>query len=149
MDEQVKKIFCNYTRDRGNLIPILQDVQKVFGYISAQSMKETANFLNIPQSSVYGVVTFYAQFYLTRQGKHRVKVCQGTACHVRGGKRIMHAVKKTLGIGPGQTTEDYKFSLEQVACFGSCALAPVMVLDGKVHGKMTPQKTEKLLEDLQ
>jgi NADH-quinone oxidoreductase subunit E len=112
-------------------------------------MKETANFLNIPQSSVYGVVTFYAQFYLTRQGKHRVKVCQGTACHVRGGKRIMHAVKKKLGVGPGQTTEDYKFSLEQVACFGSCALAPVMVLNGKVHGKMTPQKAEKLLEGLQ
>jgi NADH-quinone oxidoreductase subunit E len=130
------------------LIPILQDVQKVLGYVPREAMREIARFLNLPESTVYGVVTFYAQFYLTRQGKHRIKVCRGTACHVRGSARIMEVVKKKLGIKPGETTPDYRFSLERVACFGSCALAPVMVVDGKVHGRMTPQKAEKILDQM-
>lgn len=144
--EQIKDIFARYRCERSDLIPILQDVQEALGYIPAEAMKETAAFLGVPESVVYGVVSFYAQFYLTRQGRHRIRVCQGTACHVRGGRRIMRAVSKKLGIGPGETTPDYEFSLERVACFGSCALAPVMVVDGRVHGRMTPQKAEALLE---
>ena len=137
-----------YAGKRGDLIPVLQDVQAAFGYIPPEVMTEIAKFLRIPESTVYGVATFYAQFYLTRQGKHRIKVCQGTACHVRGGRRVMEVVRRRLGIKPGETTEDYQFSLERVACFGSCALAPVMVVDGKVYGRMTQQKAVRLLENL-
>ena len=145
---RLQSVFGRYPGKRGDLIPILQDAQACEGYISSETMSEVARFLNIPESTVYGVVTFYAQFYLTRQGRHKVRVCQGTACHVRGGKRIMNAVIRKLGIKPGETTEDFKFSLERVACFGSCALSPVMVIDDKVHGKMTPAKAERLLEKL-
>lgn len=143
--ERLQEVFARHSRNKSELIPVLQDIQETMGYIPRQAMKQTAAFLNIPESSVYGVATFYAQFYLTRQGRHNVKVCRGTACHVRGSKRIMDAVIKKLGIKPGETSADYNFSLERVACFGSCALAPVMVLDGKVHGRMTPQKAEKIL----
>lgn len=141
-------IFDRYQGKAGELIPILQDIQNDRGWLSRESLVETARFLNIPESAVYGVATFYAQFYLTRQGKHKIRVCQGTACHVRGGKRIMQAIRRKLGIGPGETTEDYQFSLERVACFGSCALAPVVVVDDKVYGNMTPQKAEKILSQL-
>lgn len=149
MQEEVTSIFEQYAGRRSDLIPILQDVQNALGYIPREAMTEVARFLNLERSIVYGVVTFYAQFYLTRQGKHKVRVCQGTACHVRGGKGIMHAVQKKLGIGPGETTADYEFSVERVACFGSCALAPVMVVDGRVHGRMTSLKAEQLLESLE
>ena len=149
MQEQLQDIFSPHSGQRSDLIPILQAVQEAFGYIPREAMVETARFLRVPESTIYGVATFYAQFHLTRQGKHRVKVCQGTACHVQGGSRIMRAVKKKLGITPGETTEDYQFTLERVACFGSCALAPVMVVDGKVYGRMTAQKAARLLENLQ
>ena len=148
MKEQLKDIFSRYRGERTELIPILQDVQEALGYMPAEAMKETAAFLRVPASVVYGVVSFYAQFYLTRQGRHKIKVCQGTACHVRGGKRIMRTVQASLGIKPGGTTEDYEFSLERVACLGSCALAPVMVVDDKVYGGMTTAKAQKLLRQL-
>ena len=105
--------------------------------------------LAIQPSSLFGVATFYTQFKFTRPGDHTVKVCQGTACHVRGSKRIMNEVTKCLGINPGETTPDYKFSLDSVACFGSCALSPVVVIDDKVYGRMTAQKTRKLLKEIQ
>ncbi len=146
MKEKLASVLENHPRDRSSLIPILQDVQDELGYLPAEAMKEVARHLRVPESTVYGVVTFYAQFYLTRQGRHKVKVCQGTACHVRGGKRVMDAVKKHLDIEPGGTTEDYQFSLERVACFGSCALAPVMVVDGKVYGKLTPARAVRIVE---
>ena len=146
MQQELNGIFSHHSGASADLIPILQEIQDVFGYIPREAMSGTARFLNVPESKVYGVVTFYAQFYLTRQGEHKIKVCQGTACHVRGGKRIMQAVSKRLGIKPGQTTEDYQFSLERVACFGSCALAPVMVVDGRVYGTMTPARAGELID---
>ena len=145
MGEKVAQVLEKHPRDRSSLIPLLQDVQDELGYLPPEAMEEVARHLNLPESAVYGVVTFYAQFYLTPQGRHRVKVCLGTACHVRGGRRIMDAVRRRLGIEPGETTPDYEFSLERVACFGSCALAPVMVVDGKVHGRCTPEKAKKVL----
>jgi NADH-quinone oxidoreductase subunit E len=147
-EDQLRSILSKYAGERAELIPILSDVQDAFGYIPAAAMGGVAEFLRIPDSSVYGVATFYAQFHFTRQGRHKVKVCQGTACHVRGGRRVLKAVQDRLGIKPGQTTADYQFSLERVACFGSCALAPVMVVDGQVHGRMTPQKAQRILEEL-
>jgi NADH-quinone oxidoreductase subunit E len=149
MQAQVREIFARHSAERSQLIPILQEIQEALGYIPREAMTETARFLRVPESTVYGVVTFYAQFYLTRQGKHKIRVCQGTACHVRGGKRVMRAVQKKLGIAPGETTPDYQFTLERVACLGSCALAPVMVMDGKVHGALTPAKAEALIARVQ
>jgi len=149
MDDLLQTIFQKHEPDRSRLIPILQDIQAAYGYIPREAMTGTARFLNITEAEVYGVVTFYAQFYLTRQGRHRVKVCIGTACHVRGADRILEAVQEKLGIETGETTEDFEFSTERVACFGSCALAPVMVVNGKVHARMTPRKAVALLEALQ
>ncbi len=146
MQDELQKIFARYSGERSELIPLLQDLQKELGYLPREAMTETARFLGVPDSVVYGVVTFYAQFYLTRQGKHKVRVCQGTACHVRGSKQIMCAMEKKLGVDPGETTPDYEFTLERVACVGSCALAPLMVVDDKVHGGMTPEKAESLID---
>jgi len=148
-DPKVRAVMEKFPPERSNLIPLLQALQERFGWLPQDTLAAVADYLRLPASVVYGVATFYAQFYLTRQGKNRIKVCQGTACHVRGGKAIMDTVKKRLGIAPGQTTSDYKFSLERVACLGSCALAPVMVANGKVHGRSTIQKAEKILEDLE
>ena len=131
-----------------NLIPMLQAVQREVGYLPEAALREVARRTGLPEASVYGVATFYAQFHLTRQGRHKIRVCQGTACHVRGGKRILKEVRKSLGIDPGETTTDYEFSLERVACLGSCALAPVVVVDQKVHGAMTTAKVKAQLERL-
>jgi len=149
MVEKIQEILERYEQHRDNLIPVLQGVQEVFGYISEGSVEGIAGYLNISQSCIYGVATFYTQFRFTRPGDHIVRVCQGTACHVRGGQRIMNEVVKFMGIRPGETTPDYKFSLERVACFGSCALSPVVVADNKVYGRMTPQKTKQLLKEME
>ena len=141
-------ILVQHERKEGQLIPLLQDIQDVQGYINSEAISTVAMHLNIPESSVYGVVTFYSQFYLSRQGRHKIKVCMGTACHVRGSDEIIRAVSSRLGIGPGETTEDFEFSVERVACFGSCALAPVVVINDKVYGNMTPQSTLKVLDGL-
>ena len=143
MRERLLPVFESYSRQRQSLIPILQKVQEILGYLPEESISEIAHFLGLSESEIYGVASFYAQFRFERQGEHVVRVCQGTACHVRGGRRILQAVEHELGIQPGGTTEDYKFSLERVACFGSCALAPVMVVDKTVYGRMTPEKAKK------
>jgi len=145
MSEQLLQVFASYQRQRGALIPILQKVQEVSGYLPKEAVSDIAQFLRISESEVYGVASFYAQFRFERQGEHTIKVCQGTACHVRGGRRILEAVERELGIQPGGTTEDYKFSLERVACFGCCALAPVMVVDKAVSGRMTVARVKEIL----
>jgi len=122
-------------------------VQDALGYLPEEAISEIAQFLRLSEGEVYGVASFYAQFRFERQGEHTIKVCQGTACHVRGGRRILEAVERELGIQPGETTEDYKFSLERVACFGSCALAPVVVVDKTVYGRMTTAKARKILAE--
>ena len=146
--DRLDEIFAGHPRERSSLVPVLQDIQEALGYISLDAMRSTAAHLGVPESSVYGVVTFYSQFYLRPQGRHKVKVCQGTACHVRGSGEIAKAVSARLGIGPGQTTDDMEFNLERVACFGSCALAPVMVVDDKVYGNVTPDKAVEILDAL-
>jgi NADH-quinone oxidoreductase subunit E len=142
------RIFEAHRPIPSEIIPILQEVQAEFGYVPAEARAAVARFVRVPESAIFGVVTFYAQFHLTPQGKHKVRVCQGTACHVRGGKRVMNEVRRLLGVGAGETTPDFEFSLERVACLGSCALAPVMVLDQKVHGAMTAAKAKEQLERL-
>ncbi len=145
MHERLSEILTPYRGQRGALIPVLQKVQEELGYLPEEAITEIANFLGLGKSEVYGVASFYAQFRFERQGEHVVKVCQGTACHVRGGQRILDTVQQELGIQPGETTENYKFSLERVACFGSCALAPVMVVDKTVYARMTTPKARQTL----
>lgn len=136
-----------YKGETGTLIPILQEVQGEFGYLSEEAISEIARVLGITQNEVYGVITFYAQFRLTPPAEHMIKVCLGTACHVKGGADIMDALERELGIQPGGSTKDHKFGLERVACFGCCALAPVMVIDGNVYGKMTVPKAGQILAE--
>ena len=145
--EQLDEILSSYTRESSNLIPILQEVQERLGYLPGEVMRGIAKFLRLPESNVYGVVTFYAQFRLTPSGRHIVRVCRGTACHVRGGARILREVEKHLGIKPGETTDDLEYSLETIACFGSCALAPVMVIGKNVYGRMTTTKVGHILAE--
>ena len=147
MRERLSPILAPYRRQRGALIPVLQKVQEELGYLPEEAVSEIAHFLGISESEVYGVASFYAQFRFERQGEHTIKVCQGTACHVQGGPRILEAVERELGIQSGETTGDYKFSLERVACFGSCALAPVMVVNKTVYGRMTIAKAKKILAE--
>ncbi len=145
MRERLAPVLEPYRGHKEALIPVLQKVQGELGYLPEEAITEIAQFLCISKSQIYGVASFYAQFRFERQGEHTVKVCQGTACHVRGARRILETVIQQLGIKPGGTTEDYKFSLERVACFGSCALAPVMVVDKTVYGRMTTTKAREVL----
>lgn len=147
MREQLQPILEEYRGKRDFLIPVLQKVQAELGYLPEDAVSEVAYFLGLSSSEVYGVASFYSQFRFERQGEHTIRVCQGTACHVRGAKRIMNAVSQELDIQPGGTTQDYRFSLERVACFGSCALAPVMVVDGSVFGRMTAARATKVLSE--
>ena len=143
--EQLDDILSQYDGESGDLIPILQEAQERFGYLPEGVMTGIAKFLRLPESNVFGVATFYAQFKFTPTGKRTVKVCRGTACHVREGARILSEVEKQLGIKPGETTDDLEYSLETTACFGSCALAPVVVIDTTVYGRMTAKKVAEVL----
>ncbi|MFC1952014.1 NADH-quinone oxidoreductase subunit NuoE [Chloroflexota bacterium] len=143
-EEQLDGILAQYDGERGDLIPILQEAQERFGYLPPEAMSGIAKFLRMPESTVYGVSTFYAQFKFSPIGKRIVKVCRGTACHVKGGERILESVQRELGIQPGQTTDDLEYSLEVVACIGACALAPTMMIDDEVQRKMTTKKVVEL-----
>jgi NADH-quinone oxidoreductase subunit E len=142
---ELTTILEEYRGEKGALIPILQKVQGKLGYISEEAISQIAKYTSISESEIFGVVSFYAQFYFTKRGKHTVKVCLGTACHVRGGERILDELKRELNVEAGGTTKDDKFSLERVACFGSCALAPVMVVNKDVYGRMTIAKSKDKL----
>jgi NADH-quinone oxidoreductase subunit E len=139
------QVLAPYRGQKGATIPVLQKVQEELGYLPEEAISEIAKFLGLTKNEVYGVASFYAQFRFERQGEHIIKMCQGTACHVRGGRRILDVVQHELGIQPGETREDYKFSLEIVTCFGACALAPVMVVDKTVNGRMTTVKAKQVL----
>jgi len=144
-EARLNKILLVFEGKRGALISILQRVQEEFGYLPEETLKEIATFLKLPRSQVFSVATFYAQFYLTRRGDHLVKVCQGTACHVRGARDVLETAQHCLGIKSGQTTGDYKYSLERVACVGSCALAPIMAVDDTIHVQVTSGKVAEIL----
>ena len=145
IEKRLNEILSSYEGRKDELIPILQRVQRTFGYLPEPAMKRVAKFLKLPESTVFGVGTFYAQFKLVPSGRNIIRVCRGTACHVRGGARILREVEKHLGIKPGESSPDLEYCLETVACFGACALAPVMVLNNKVHGRMTKAKVKKIL----
>jgi NADH-quinone oxidoreductase subunit E len=147
VQEKLNKVFVNYKGEREELIPILQETQDAFRYLPAVVMQEIARFLNISANTVYGVATFYAQFKLTPLGKRVIRVCRGTACHVRGSAKVLAEMEKQLGIKAGETTPDMEYTLETVACIGACALAPTMTIDGETYGKMTTKKVAEVLGD--
>ena len=145
--EQLKKIIAEYSQQRWPLIPLLQRIQNEFGYIPPQSIPILARALRLFPSQVQGVISFYEQLYTRPRGKNIVRVCRGTACHVRGGKTILKLVKKNLGIEEGETTPDMEYTLDTVACIGVCALAPNVVIGDRVFGHMNPKKIEHLMKN--
>lgn len=131
---------------RDHLIPILQEVQEADGYLSKAAITRIGTELNLPTAKIFGVATFYNMFRFQPKGKYHVMVCRGTACHVKGSKRVLDMVTKALRIQPGETTRDGRFSLEVVACMGACGLAPVVNLNGQFHAKVTPMKLQRIIE---
>lgn len=138
-------IVQRYTEQGDSLITVLQDIQAVYSYLPESALSLLSRKTGIALSRIFSVSTFYAQFYLTPRGRNTVKVCCGTACHVRGAPRILDAVERELGIQDGETTEDLEYSLEKLACIGACALAPTMVINETTYGKMTPDKVTKAI----
>ena len=130
------QVFEKYREQEGALIPILQKAQGIYGYLPPEILQVVARWLGVALGKVYGVATFYSQFYLERRGKHVLRMCDGTACHVKGAPILMTAVEDKYGVGPGETTEDGELTVEVVYCLGSCALAPVAILDDEVMGRM-------------
>jgi NADH-quinone oxidoreductase subunit E len=143
--QDVSFILSTFDKRRENLIPILQVIQEKHGYLPPQALDLVADHLNVSVSEVYGVATFYNQFRFHPPGKHQIKVCMGTACHVVGGEVILENFERKLGIKEGETTEDREYSIERVACVGCCALAPVAVVDETTHAYMAPSKVEGIL----
>ena len=142
----MQSILTNFRGKKDDIIPLLQSVQEEYGYISEDAMLDIARFIRVPESKIYGVATFYAQFRFTPVGKNRVLVCRGTACHVKGATEILEQIERELDINVGETTSDRKYSLETVACIGCCSLAPCIMVNKKVEANMTPQKVSKLFK---
>ena len=147
--EQIKeatgRVLNSFSQKRANLVPILQQVQGRLGYLPREAMTGIAEYLNIPSIDVYGVVTFYNQFRLNPPGRHSIRVCLGTACHMKGGYITLDAWKRRLNINPRETTTDREFDLDTVACVGCCTMAPVTVVDGKPEAQVEPTKVDGLL----
>ncbi|CVK20380.1 MULTISPECIES: NADH-quinone oxidoreductase subunit NuoE [Sporomusa] len=143
--DQVEVVLAKYHGVKGALIPVLQEAQNAYGYLPREVIQYIAEKMGIPVSQIYGVVTFYAQFHLNPRGKNIIRVCQGTACHVRGAKSILTALEDSLQVKAGGTTPDLKFTLETVACIGACGLAPVLMVNDDTHGRLTPEVIPDLL----
>jgi NADH-quinone oxidoreductase subunit E len=147
MPEPIESILSRHNRKADELIPLLQDVQREFGYISPELVKRISKYLRITENQIYGVSSFYAQFRFTAPGRNSVKVCLGTACHVRGGATLLDMLERGLGISCGETTPDRRFDLERVACLGCCALSPVVQINKDIFSRVSVTKlTEQLKE---
>ena len=147
--EKTLEILEPWRGRKGFLIPVLQSVQHVFGYVPKEAIEAISREMKMPTAEIYGVVTFYAQFHLNPRGRNIIRVCQGTACHVRGAKNVLKALEDELHVTPGQTTADERFTLETVACLGACGLAPVMMVNDDTHGRLTPESVCKILDRYQ
>jgi len=143
-------LWTDITRDlageHSDLVPVLQRTQVAFGFIPTDAIRQIARWLKVSENEVYGVATFYAQFRFTEPGRHHLKVCLGTACHVRGGEQMLDAIGRRFDLRAGETTADGEYDLERVACLGCCALAPVVSVDGRIYGQMNVLKLQGLLE---
>lgn len=149
VDEQAQKlqeIIQKYKNTRGALIPVLHEAQEVYGYLPIDVQKQISEGLNVPLTEIYGVVTFYTQFSLQPKGRFKISICMGTACYVKGASNILDKLQEKLGIHVGECTEDTKFSLDACRCIGACGLAPVMMINDDVYGRLTPDEIEGILE---
>ena len=150
MEEDIRKVNEIISRHKGKsgiLIPVLQETQKIFGYLPKHVLQAIAKGLSIPPSTVYGVVTFYTQFYLSRRGKNLIKCCLGTACYVKGAKEIINTIRKELKLKENEdTTADYKFTLEIARCLGTCFIAPVVLVNNDYYGNLSPKEIPKILQ---
>jgi NADH-quinone oxidoreductase subunit E len=144
---KVERVLARYSRRKGAVIPVLQEVQDALGYLPIWAIEAIALGLNVPASQVYGVVTFYAQFRLKPIGKHLCKVCHGTACHVSGATEVGEAILDQLRVAEGETTADGKFTVESVACLGCCSLAPVIMIDQETFGRLSPDKARTIVKE--
>lgn len=144
--EAVDQIIQKYRSRLGALIPVLEEIQEAVGYLPKTIQRRVALGLRIPFSEVYGVVTFYSFFTIKPRGRHTIRTCLGTACYVRGGKRIAETLTQTFGVTEGETTPDRRFTIETVRCLGACGLGPAMVVDNDVHGRVKPAKVKDILE---
>ena len=144
MEERLAAILASFKGKEDDVIPLLQQVQKEYGYLPEDAMLDIARHTGVPDSRIYAVASFYAQFRFTPIGRNHVMVCRGTACHVRDGARILEAVEKALGIKEGETSSDMEYSLETVACIGCCGLSPTIMVNKKVYGKLTPRKVAEI-----
>jgi len=146
MGNSISSILKNYAqKERGNLIPVLQAVQEKERYITREALNKISKHLQISVSQIYGVATFYSQFKFNPPGRHSIKICLGTACHVLGGDFLLNTLKMEIGISPGETTEDKRFDLERVACLGCCAIAPVIMINNEIHSRVSVIKLKELL----
>ncbi len=143
----VDAVIQRYKPKKGALIPVLEEIQETIGYLPKSIQRRVARQMTIPLSKVHGVVTFYSFFTMEPRGRHTIRCCQGTACYVRGGKKILEKLCQTLQVKPGSTTEDTRFSLETVRCLGACGLAPVMMVDEDTHRQTKPTKVPEIIED--
>jgi NADH-quinone oxidoreductase subunit E len=144
-EQYIRDLINTESLDNTKIIFILQQIQHKFGYLSREAISAIAAQLRISTVDIFGIATFYEQFRFTKPGKHLVKVCEGTACHVKGGAAITQTIERELKISPGETSDDELFSLERVACLGCCALAPVIVVDDEIHGMMSTSALSSLL----
>ena len=146
IDDKLKDITNKYKKVDGGIIGALHEVQNTYGYISEVAQKYLSKELNVPMSKIYGIITFYSRFTLKPKGKHHIQVCLGTACYVKGADKVLERFKQKLNIDDGKTTEDGMFSLESVRCIGACGLAPAIVIDNEVYGKVDEKKVDELIE---
>ena len=144
--DKLKKLVAEYKGKAGNLIPVRQKAQDIFGYLPQELVFPLAEMLDISSSKIYGVISFYAQFHTEPKGKYIIRMCRGTACHVKGGKEVIDAFEEQLGIKDGETTPDLKFGFETVACLGTCALAPVALVNDTYYGKLDPEKVSNIID---
>ena len=145
--ENVKEVLEHYGYNSARMIEILQDLQDIYSYLPREVLEEVAVVLELPMAKVYHIATFFKSFSLLPRGKHVVQVCTGTACHVKGSYRVLERLSDVLGIPAGKTTKDLQFTLETVNCVGACALGPVVIVDEKYYGNMTPSKVDSLVEE--
>jgi NADH-quinone oxidoreductase subunit E len=148
MDEAFQALLGEWKGVNGNVIPLLQKTQEIFGYLPRDAMREIARATGKADSEIFGVATFYAQFRFSPMGKHVMKVCHGTACHVQSADSLDTIVEQRLGVAPGNTTADGEFTVERVACLGCCSLAPVVMIDGEVYGRLTGDKLSKIIKSV-
>ncbi len=144
--QELQKVIDKYLNVEGSLIPLLQEAQEIFGYLSGDVMKKISAEIKVPFSKTYGVATFYSQFHLQPRGRNIIRVCQGTACHVRGGAKILDAAAEKLGVAENGTTKDLRYTLETVACLGACGQGPVLMVNDDTHGRLAAKDVPKILD---